>query len=221
MKRFSIIASLLLTAFAFPLTANAICYVNEDAPGVHKEYDRKLKRQVWKTGMGTYLCDVKGSKKISDIDDDALAQGISKEGKEKTGVHKEWDKKSECFVWKDGADNYLGRDKASATSDKSWLKKKERDWLSDSSYSFLKPVEGKKISDNVSGNDNRNDNGDDNGNEEKVKASDFDVDVADRQVKAARIALREAGMGKKYEKLLREIESGLDEYREYRKKGGR
>lgn len=218
MKRFSIIASFLLTAFAFPLAANAICYVNEDAPGVHKEYDRKLKRQVWKTGEGTYLCDVKGSKKISDLDEDALVLGISKEGKEKTGVHKEWDKKRECFVWKDGANNFLGRDNSDGSSDKSWLKKKERDWLGNSSYSFLKPIEGKKISDN--GNDNGNDNANDNanGNDDKVKASDFDVDVADRQVKAARIALREAGMGKKYEKLLREIESGLDEYREYRGK---
>ena len=98
MKQFSMILALLPVALAFPLTAGAINYVNEDAPGVHKEWDKKLKKEVWKTGMGSYLCDVKDSKPLHAIDEDYFAENITQEGKDLMGVHKEWDKKRGCFV---------------------------------------------------------------------------------------------------------------------------
>lgn len=234
MKRFSMIAAVLLVVFAFPLTASAINYVNEDAPGVHKEWDSKLKKEVWKTGMGSYLCDVKDSKPLHAIDEDVFAQGITKDGKEKMGVHKEWDKKRGCFVWKDGMGNFLGRDNPDGSSDKDWLKQKDPDWINNSSYSFLEPAAGKKLSELLKESDKESDkktaedmkkNKNDGANysdeeiKQKMKEGDFNVEEAERQLKAARAALREAGVGSEYEGLIQEAESGIRDYKKYKNKG--
>ncbi|MBQ6653297.1 MAG: hypothetical protein IJM81_07935 [Prevotella sp.] len=232
MKQFSMILALLPVALAFPLTAGAINYVNEDAPGVHKEWDKKLKKEVWKTGMGSYLCDVKDSKPLHAIDEDYFAENITQEGKDLMGVHKEWDKKRGCFVWKDGMGNFLGRDKPDGSSDKSWLKKKEPNWLSSTSFPFLTTTGNKTLAEILKQSDKELDEktaaemkknkragipGDEEINR-KLREGDMNVDEAQKQIEAARAALREAGMEGQYEGLLREAEAGIRDYKNKRRK---
>ena len=52
----------------------------------------------------------------------------------------------------------------------------------------------------------------------KLREGDMNVDEAQKQIEAARAALREAGMEGQYEGLLREAEAGIRDYKNKRRK---
>ena len=119
MRRKTIIVLLAILVSAPMLTwAQNVVYVNTDAPGVHKVYDKKYGGYVWKDGMGGFLCRDKEMKPISEMDKHVYFTGTNNDPDNPqvspySGVKKEWDKKRGCYVWKSSTGDFLGTDKAS------------------------------------------------------------------------------------------------------------
>ena len=111
-----------LTAFLFSapvLTwAQDVVFVNTDAPGVHKEYDKKYGGYVWKNGMGHFICQDKDMKPMWEMDKHDYFTGTNNDpDNPKVGssdVRKVWDKNRGCYVWKNiYTGDFLGTDKQS------------------------------------------------------------------------------------------------------------
>lgn len=120
MKRI-LLVSLLAVLLSAPLLtlAQDVVYVNTDAPGVHKEYDKKYGGYVWKNGMGSFICRDKEMKSIWEMDKNVYFTGSNNdpdnpEVSPYSGIKKVWDKKRGCYVWKNVyTGDFLGTDKAS------------------------------------------------------------------------------------------------------------
>lgn len=125
-----LLVSLLAVLLSAPLLtlAQDVVYVNTDAPGVHKEYDKKYGGYVWKNGMGSFICRDKEMKSIWEMDKDFYFTGSNNdpdnpEVSPYSGIKKVWDKKRGCYVWKNvHTGDFLGTDKASVQKEE---KKKE------------------------------------------------------------------------------------------------
>ena len=119
MKRKLLIVFLAVMVSAPVLTlAQNVVYVNTDAPGVHKEYDKKYGGYVWKNGMGSFICHDKEMKSIWEMDKHVYFTGTNNDPDNPevspfSGVKKEWDKNRGCYVWKSSTGDFLGTDKAS------------------------------------------------------------------------------------------------------------
>ncbi|MBO6023695.1 MAG: hypothetical protein J6P83_02460 [Bacteroidales bacterium] len=120
MKRI-LLVSLLAVLLSAPLLtlAQDVVYVNTDAPGVHKEYDKKYGGYVWKNGMGSFICRDKEMKSIWEMDKNVYFTGSNNDPDNPevspfSGIKKVWDKKRGCYVWKNVyTGDFLGTDKAS------------------------------------------------------------------------------------------------------------
>lgn len=120
MKRI-LLVSLLAVLLSAPLLtlAQDVVYVNTDAPGVHKEYDKKYGGYVWKNGMGSFICRDKEMKSIWEMDKNVYFTGSNNDPDNPevspfSGIKKVWDKKRGCYVWKNVySGDFLGTDKAS------------------------------------------------------------------------------------------------------------
>lgn len=120
MKRI-LLVSLLAVLLSAPLLtlAQDVVYVNTDAPGVHKEYDKKYGGYVWKNGMGSFICHDNEMKSIWEMDKNVYFTGSNNdpdnpEVSPYSGIKKVWDKKRGCYVWKNVyTGDFLGTDKAS------------------------------------------------------------------------------------------------------------
>ena len=98
---------------------NATVFVNTEAFGVHKEYDSKRGCEVWKDGMGSFLCLDKNMKPLSEMDKHVHFTGSNNDPDNPevspfSGIRKEWDSKRGCYVWKNVyTGDFLGTDKTS------------------------------------------------------------------------------------------------------------
>lgn len=116
-----LLVSLLAVLLSAPLLtlAQNVVYVNTDAPGVHKEYDKKYGGYVWKNGMGGFICHDKEMKSIWEMDKHVYFTGSNNDPDNPevspfSGIKKVWDKKRGCYVWKNVyTGDFLGTDKAS------------------------------------------------------------------------------------------------------------
>ena len=94
-------------------------FVNTEAPGVHKEYDKDRGCYVWKNGMGSFICLDKNMKPLSEMDKHVYFTGTNNDPDNPqvspfSDVRKVWDKKRGCYVWKNiHTGDFLGTDKAS------------------------------------------------------------------------------------------------------------
>ncbi|RRC99851.1 hypothetical protein [Prevotella sp. OH937_COT-195] len=103
-----------------------ICYVNMNAPGVHKEYDKKLGKMVWKSGSGSVLADVENARPMHEMDKYVYAgDDVDKS----PYMKKVWDRERGCYVWKDNMGNFMGRDKKSSKDYRDWVTNKNRQWF--------------------------------------------------------------------------------------------
>ncbi|MBO7382397.1 MAG: hypothetical protein J6U03_03405 [Muribaculaceae bacterium] len=119
MKRIVGFLALLVLMLSLPVKVGAIIFINEKAPGVHKEIDRKTGKEVWKSSTGDFLGNVEDSLPITDLDKynyayDSKDQTIDGYHNvivdpEKNGTKKVWDNDRKCYVWRDQTGNYLGR----------------------------------------------------------------------------------------------------------------
>ena len=100
-------------------------YVNTKAPGVHKEYDPITKQDVWKTGMGSFLCYDKDMKPLHDMDRNVVFNGDPNN----PDVKKVWDEDRGNFVWKSFNGDFLGNDKESNDQRIAWLKEHDPKWM--------------------------------------------------------------------------------------------
>lgn len=206
------------------LSEHNIVYVNTEAPGVHKEYDSKLGKTVWRDDMGNYLCSDENMKPLEDIDKDYYFTGNNNDPDNPTAsynVKKVWDKKRGCYVWKDNMGNFVGRDKPSADEQENWLKKKEKDWLKELNVpqgeGTDKPQPDKSTS---NGNENGNNDGgyDDQGYEEEEDYSgggmSYDEYVkrsAHGEVQVSRIIIRSDDELRRAEEGMKEVENAIKE----------
>lgn len=107
-------------------------FVNTNAPGVHKEYDKERGAYVWRNGMGSYICLDKHMKPMKEMDKEKYYTGQNNNPDNpkapKDWVEKVWDDERGCYVWRDKATGgFLGTDKPSIDKQKEWLAKKEQE----------------------------------------------------------------------------------------------
>lgn len=114
---------------------NHVVYVNTKAPGIHKVYDKERGYEVWKDGMGNFLCADKNMKPLEAMDENVYYTGQNNnpdnpKAPDGGWVKKEWDKDRGCYVWKAMPEgSFLGRDKPSIDKQKEWLQQKDKGWL--------------------------------------------------------------------------------------------
>ncbi len=112
--------------------AHRTVFVNTNAPGVHKEYDKDRGAFVWRNGMGSYICLDENMRPMKDMDKEVYYTGQNNNPDDpkapKDWVEKVWDEERGCYVWRDKASGgFLGRDKPSIDKQKEWLAKKEQE----------------------------------------------------------------------------------------------
>lgn len=117
-----------MATMAVPLSVQAICFINQKAPGVHETTNPKTGEKYWTNSNGDYLCSSEEALPIDKIDQFVFFNG------DKSGnnpyVHKEWDPERKTWVWKDTTGNFLGRDPESVTEeDMEWMAKEDPNWF--------------------------------------------------------------------------------------------
>lgn len=208
------------------LSEHGTVYVNTEAPGVHKEYDSEIGATVWRDDMGNYLCRDENMKPLEDIDKDYMFTGTNNDPdnpKTSYNVHKEWDKKRGCYVYKDNMGNFVGRDKPSMDKQEKWVKDKEKNWLEElkvpQGKGADKPQPTKKSSSYSSDEYDNSDGGYDQGYEEEEEdysggGMSYDEYVrrsAHGEVQVSKIVIRSDDELRRAEEGMKEVENAIKE----------
>ena len=107
-------------------------FVNTEAPGVHKEYDKDRGCYVWRNGMGSFICLNKNMKPLEEMDKHVYFTGTNNDPDNPqvspfSDVRKVWDKKRGCYVWKNiHTGDFLGTDKASVMAQEQQKQKNQQ-----------------------------------------------------------------------------------------------
>lgn len=118
-RKLLILWTVVLMSLPVLTLAQNVVYVNTEAPGVHKVYDKQYGCYVWKSGMGDFICRDKEMKSMWEMDKHVYFTGANNDPDNPqvspySGVKKVWDKKRGCYVWKNVyTGDFLGTDKAS------------------------------------------------------------------------------------------------------------
>ena len=111
---------------------NVTVYVNTEAFGVHKEYDKDRGCYVWKNSMGSFICLDKNMKPLEEMDKHVYFTGTNNDPDNPkvspfSDVRKVWDKKRGCYVWKNiYTGDFLGTDKASVHAQEQQKQKEQQ-----------------------------------------------------------------------------------------------
>lgn len=204
--------------------AQDVVYVNTEAPGVHKEYDKKYGCYVWKSGMGDFICRDKEMKSIWEMDKHVYFTGANNDPDNPqvspySGVKKVWDKKRGCYVWKNVyTGDFLGTDKASV---KQQEEKQQKELAEKKKKEEEKQKKDKEKADKKQKKESP---------EQAIQKSEKMLITTDEQMREAEAALREvkaqlaeakaegidlSGYG--IEGYIKEIEDAINEYKRVRK----
>lgn len=204
--------------------AQDVVYVNTEAPGVHKEYDKKYGCYVWKSGMGDFICRDKEMKSIWEMDKHVYFTGANNDPDNPqvspySGVKKVWDKKRGCYVWKNVyTGDFLGTDKASV---KQQEEKQQKELAEKKKKEEEKQKKDKEKADKKQKKESP---------EKAIQKSEKMLITTDEQMREAEAALREvkaqlaeakaegidlSGYG--IEGYIKEIEDAINEYKRVRK----
>jgi aspartate dehydrogenase len=138
-------------------------------------------------------------------------------------VHKEWDKKRGCYVYKDNMGNFVGRDKPSMDKQEKWVKDKEKNWLEElkvpQGKGADKPQPTKKSSSYSSDEYDNSDGGYDQGYEEEEEdysggGMSYDEYVrrsAHGEVQVSKIVIRSDDELRRAEEGMKEVENAIKE----------
>ena len=192
MKRI-LLVSLLAVLLSAPLLtlAQDVVYVNTDAPGVHKEYDKKYGGYVWKNGMGSFICHDNEMKSIWEMDKNVYFTGSNNdpdnpEVSPYSGIKKVWDKKRGCYVWKNVyTGDFLGTDKASVQKEEKKKAKELADKKTTEEQAAKKQQKEKEKAEKTQQQKKETP-------EEAIQKSEKMLITSDEQLREAEAALKEA-----------------------------
>ena len=207
--------------------AQDVVYVNTDAPGVHKEYDKKYGCYVWKNGMGGYICRDKEMKSIWEMDKHEYFTGSNNDPDNPqvspySGVKKVWDKKRGCYVWKNiHTGDFLGTDKASVQEQEA---KKQKELADQKKKEEKAAKEQKKKEEKAAKKQKKDTSAQDIKKSEKMLITTDEemrqAEAALKEVKAELAAAKAEGIDlSEYgiEGYIKEIEDAINEYKKVRK----
>lgn len=205
---------------------NATVFVNTEAFGVHKEYDRERGCEVWKDSMGSFLCLDKNMKPLSEMDKHVHFTGSNNDPDNPevspfSGIRKEWDRKRGCYVWKNVyTGDFLGTDKSSVHQQEKanqQAKKKEQNQQ--------KPNTGKKDQhddQHQAGKDNNGSNSNSQTwmitSDEELRQAEAAIREAKAQVAAAKAQGVDVNQYAPVDEYIRQAENAINEYKRRNKR---